>query len=60
MNKSYTLHLEEDPDDSENLLLTFPDELLESAGWNVGDVLVWNIEDDGTIILKKKNDIQQS
>jgi hypothetical protein len=57
MNKSYTLSVEEDPEDPESLLLNFPDEILESVGWNVGDVLVWNIEDDGTIILKKKNDI---
>lgn len=60
MNKSYTLSVEEDPEDSESLLLNFPDELLESVGWKIGDVLVWNIEDDGTIVLKKKNDIQQS
>lgn len=57
MNKSYTLSVEEDPEDSESLLLNFPDELLESVGWKIGDVLVWNIEDDGTIVLKKKNDI---
>jgi hypothetical protein len=57
MNKSYTLSVEEDPEDPESLLLNFPDELLESVGWKIGDVLVWNIEDDGTIVLKKKNDI---
>jgi hypothetical protein len=57
MNKSYTLLVEEDPEDPESLLLNFPDEILESVGWKIGDVLVWNIEDDGTIILKKKNDI---
>jgi hypothetical protein len=60
MNKSYTLPVEEDPADPESLLLNFPDELLESVGWKIGDVLVWNIEDDGTIVLQKKNDIQQS
>jgi hypothetical protein len=57
MNKSYTLSVEEDPEDPESLLLNFPDEILESVGWKIGDVLVWNIEDDDTIILKKKNDI---
>jgi antitoxin component of MazEF toxin-antitoxin module len=57
MNKSYTLLVEEDPEDPESLLLNLPDEILESVGWKIGDVLVWNIEDDGTIILKKKNDI---
>jgi bifunctional DNA-binding transcriptional regulator/antitoxin component of YhaV-PrlF toxin-antitoxin module len=60
MTKSYTLPVENDPEDPENFVITFPDELLESAGWKAGDILVWNIEDDGTIILKKKDDIQQS
>ncbi len=60
MSKSYTLPVETDPDDPENFIITFPDELLESVGWKTGDTLIWNVEDDGTIILKKKDDIQQS
>jgi len=60
MSKSYTLQVETDPDDPENFIITFPDELLESVGWKIGDTLIWNVEDDGTIILKKKDDIQQS
>jgi bifunctional DNA-binding transcriptional regulator/antitoxin component of YhaV-PrlF toxin-antitoxin module len=60
MSKSYTLPVETDPDNPENFIITFPDELLESVGWKIGDTLIWNVEDDGTIILKKKDDIQQS
>jgi hypothetical protein len=61
MTNTYTIPLEEDPDNPENLLLTFPDDLLESVGWKCGDTLIWTVEDDGTIVLKKKdNDIQQS
>lgn len=57
----YTLTVESDPEDSENLLLTFPDDILANVGWAPGDVLVWDLQDDGTIILRKKlNDIQQN
>jgi len=58
---SYILYVEEDPEDSENFILTFPDELLASVNWKVGDTLNWDVQDDGTIILTKvKDDIQQS
>ena len=54
MNKTYTLPVESDPEDPENLLLTFPDELIASLGWKIGDTLIWDIEENGTITLKKK------
>lgn len=58
---SYILYVEEDPEDSESFILTFPDELLASVNWKVGDILNWDVQDDGTIVLTKvKNDIQQS
>ena len=53
MSKIWTVKLEEDPDDPESLILPFPDDLLEQAGWYVGDVLVWTIQDDGVFITKK-------
>lgn len=58
---SYILNVESDPDDPENLMLTFPDDLLQRMDWKIGDTLIWDIQDDGTITLKKKDDdIQQS
>lgn len=58
---SYILYVEEDPEDSENFILTFPDELLANVNWKAGDTLNWDVQDDGTIILTKvKDDIQQS
>ena len=58
---SYILNVESDPEDPENLMLTFPDDLLEKMDWKIGDTLVWDVQDDGTITLKKKtDDIQQS
>lgn len=53
-NNSWTLTTEEDPDDSESLLLTLPPDLLESAGWKTGDTLNWKDNGDGSWSLSKK------
>ncbi len=53
-NKSWTLLTEEDPNDPESLLLTFPPDLLESAGWKAGDTLDWKDNGDGSWSLTKK------
>lgn len=53
-NKSWTLTTEEDPADPEGLLLTFPPDLLESAGWKSGDTLEWKDNGDGSWSLSKK------
>jgi antitoxin component of MazEF toxin-antitoxin module len=49
MNK-WTAYVEQEGDD---LVLPIPDEVLEELNWKEGDVLVWDIKEDGTIILKK-------
>ena len=48
-----TLPVEQNGDD---YFLTFTDELLEELGWAVGDVLDWDQQDDGTIIVTKLHD----
>jgi hypothetical protein len=53
-NKNWTLTTEEDPDDSEGLILTFPPDLLESVGWKAGDTLDWKDNGDGSWSLTKK------
>jgi len=53
-NKSWTLLTEEDPSDSESLLLTFPPDLLEAMGWKSGDTLEWKDNGDGSWSLTKK------
>ena len=53
-NKSWTLTTEEDPADPEGLILTFPPDLLESAGWKSGDTLEWKDNEDGSWSLSKK------
>ena len=42
--------------DDEGCYLTFSDDLLEQLGWSVGDVLNWDEQDDGTIIVTKLHD----
>jgi hypothetical protein len=49
MNK-WTAYLEQDGDD---LILPIPDEVLEELNWKEGDVLIWDIKPDGSIILRK-------
>jgi bifunctional DNA-binding transcriptional regulator/antitoxin component of YhaV-PrlF toxin-antitoxin module len=39
--------------DDEGCYLTFSDDLREQLGWSVGDVLNWDEQDDGTVIVTK-------
>jgi bifunctional DNA-binding transcriptional regulator/antitoxin component of YhaV-PrlF toxin-antitoxin module len=50
--KSWTLTVEEDPENGD-AILTFPPELLEEAGWKEGDTLEWIDRKDGSWQLKK-------
>ena len=50
---SWTLNLEEDPE-TDDLILTFPPELLEQAGWKEGDELIWKDNQNGSWSLTKR------
>jgi len=50
---SYILEVQED--DSGDLFIVFPDEVIEDLGWYEGDILNWDVKGDG-IILTKVND----
>jgi antitoxin component of MazEF toxin-antitoxin module len=50
---SRTITLEQDGDD---LIMPIPDDLLKEAGWNVGDTISFNVQEDGTLILTKKEE----
>lgn len=58
MMEKYSAVIIENPDNPEELMLQFPEELLEKVGWKEGTVLNWQVE-DGTIILDVAN-TQQS
>lgn len=53
--QKWTLNVETDSETGE-LVLSFPDELLESLGWQEGDILDWAMNDDGTVTMTKVNE----
>jgi hypothetical protein len=50
---NWVLTLEEADDGSGDLILPLTDEIMESAGWKVGDTLEWIDNKNGSWILKK-------
>ncbi len=50
--KTYVVKLEED--ENGDLLLPFPDELLNDMGWKEGTVLHWEINENGQVIIKEQ------
>lgn len=51
--KSWTITVEENPDNPEELILPLPEDLLKEAGWAEGDTLNWTDNNNGTWSLKK-------
>lgn len=52
--KKWTVTVEEDPETGD-LILPLPDELLKMQGWNNGDTLSWDKNEDGSWIISKKD-----
>lgn len=52
MNKQYTLAVQED--ESGDLFIQFPEDLMKEAGWAEGDTLNWEDNHNGTFTLTKK------
>ena len=52
MKSMYTVEVETDPETGE-LVLPFPDELIEQMGWEIGDTLIWGSSDQGIFLTKK-------
>lgn len=53
--KRWIVTVEEDPDTGD-LILPFPDGLLDSMGWKEGDVINWREENGSWILTRKSND----
>ena len=53
--KTWTAPLEEDPETGD-LLLTFPNELLEQTGWKPGCTLLWTVLDSSNTVTLTKVD----
>jgi hypothetical protein len=50
---NYSITLESEGDD---LIFNFPDELIESLNWKVGDTIIWNKNEDGSWTMRKGYD----
>ena len=50
--KSYTAEVIED---NGEYLLQFDPQMLNDLGWKEGDTIVWDIQDDAVIVLRKKD-----
>jgi hypothetical protein len=62
MNKptQWTITVEEADDGSGDLVLPLTDEIMDSAGWKIGDTLEWIDNKNGTWSIKKKENEQIS
>ena len=49
----YIIELQED--DNGDLFIEFPDDLIDTLGWQEGDILDWRLKDEA-IILSRLND----
>lgn len=51
--KTWILEVVESKDDPEELILEFPQDLLDAAGWKEGDILEWQVEGEQVFLSKK-------
>ena len=54
LKKSWTVTVQEDLDNPDELIMPFPEDMLDQVGWVVGDTLVWNVLASGEITISKK------
>ena len=57
--KTYTTVVEIDADTQE-YIITFPDEIIEELGWKEGDTLNWEVTDSKQVIITKVKDSTES
>lgn len=43
----------DDPDNSDSILMTVPDDIIEETGWKSGDTLIITIEDNKITLARK-------
>lgn len=49
---TWIITLEEDAETGD-VVMPLPDDLMAAQGWSIGDTLTWDIDEDGTITLKR-------
>lgn len=58
MSKVYSVTLEDANDGSGDLILPFPDDLLEQLGWKEGDTLSFDVDENGHIVMNKVEPVE--
>ena len=58
MTQNWIVELTEDPE-TKDLLLPFPEDILKLMDWEEGTVLCWEITTNNTLLIKKKEDIEE-
>lgn len=53
--KRYVLDVQYNAETDEHYI-QLPEDVTQSLDWKEGDVLKWDVKEDGTIILSKKSD----
>ena len=48
------MKLEVQQDDSGELFIEFPDNVMKQMGWSAGDILTWTQQDNGNWLITKK------
>ena len=54
----HTVTLIEDPETGD-LIMPFPEGMCDELGWEIGDTLQWNTNEDGTFTLTKAKTDQE-
>ena len=49
---TWIVTLEQDPETGD-LIMPIPEEALDANNWRIGDTLIWNIDDEGTVTLAR-------
>lgn len=52
---SNSMVVEIQEDENGELFIQFPDDLMERLGWQEGDIIDWEIDDQGRIVARKAN-----
>jgi len=54
-SNKFTLEVQQ-YEDSEDLFVEFPEELMQELGWEEDDIIEWDIQDNNTIIIRRVED----
>ena len=53
-NTAWTTSIQEDPNNPDECVIVFPDDMMTELSWTEGDTIVWRISEDGSVTLSRK------